>query len=316
MRSYKRVSPSEQEKIDILKRYVTAKTDTRLYNRLREVGFYRLRLYARFLAAKSHLLKEKPSENMLYGLYDFDERLRLLLFVFCKKAEISFKASLSSSCTQREQNSLFYACRESYTPSKGNNDKMTKQKNIAQFDYYLDGILDEERKLRTDVSKYPEIRRMRPDGKNSDDRLPADVLFSYLDFGSVCKMYSYLRGDLRKELLKYAYSRSNYGKETSKQLDTWLDAIRNLRNSCAHHNILVGKTSNVILPEFGEDGILKSCTDLFSRLYALKKVLSQKDGRALGAAVERLVNSGKTDAYGFNILPSDWKSNYDKIKPL
>ncbi len=313
MRNCKRVPPSEQEKINILKRYVTAKTDTRLYNRLKYVGFYRLRLYAKFLASKSHILKSKPSEDMLYAIYDFDEKLRLLLFVFCKKAEISFKATLSSACTQRAQNSLFYACPDSYTPTKGVGDKMTKHKNVTSFEYYLDGILDEEQKVRTDVSKYPEIHHLRPDEKKSTDRLPADVLFSYLDFGSVCKMYSYLRGDLRKDVLRYGYSRKNYGKETTKQLDTWLDAVRNLRNSCAHHNILIGKTSNVILPEFGEDSLLESRTDLFSRLYTLKKILPSKEGTSLGVSVEKLIKSSKTDVYAFNILPSDWKQKYDRI---
>ncbi len=316
MRNCKTVPPSEQEKINILKRYVTAKTDTRLYNRLKYAGFYRLRLYARFLSSKSHILKTKPSEDVLYSLYEFDEKLRLLLFVFCKKAEISLKSAVSSSCTQREQNSLFYACRESYTPTKGTVDKLTRQKNITYFEYYLDGILDEEQKVRTDVSKYPEIHKSRPDGKNSADRLPADVLFSYLDFGSVCKMYSYLRGDLRKEILRYGYTRKNYGKETTKQFDTWLDAIRNLRNSCAHHNILIGKTSNVILPEFGEDSLLKSRTDLFSRLYALKKVLPENQGKALGSALSRLISHSKTEVYRLGILPSDWKEKYDSIRFL
>lgn len=86
---------------------------------------------------------------------------------------------------------------------------------------------------------------------------------------------------MRKSVLIYGYSGKNYGKEVTKQMDTWLDAIRNLRNSCAHHNILIGKTSSIVLPALGDDDILVTDTDLFSRMYALKKILNEKDAKQL-----------------------------------
>lgn len=308
---------TEKEKIELLKKCVAVKTDTRLRNRLRNVGFYRLRLYSRFLLSKSHIIKTKPSEDLLYNLYDFDEKLRLLLFVFCKKAEIRLKAGVSTVCTQAEGTPLFYTLRISYTPSKSNNDKLEKQKNIKYFEVFLKDLLKDEKKVRThNISKHPEVAEMRPKDRRATDKLPADVLFSYLDFGSVVSMYSYLRGDLRKSVLKHHGTRNNYGKQTTKQFDTWLDAIRNLRNSCAHHNILIGKTSNIILPEFGEEELIVSQTDLFSRLYALKKVLSQKEGEALGKCVERLVLHGKVDVGLMGILPQNWKEKYDRIQIL
>lgn len=308
---------SENEKTELLKKCVTVKTGIRLKNRMRRVGFYRLFLYAKFLLSKSHLLTAKPSEDMLYNLYDFDEKLRVLLFVFCKKAEINLKANISLVCTQSEENNLFYALPQSYTPSKSVNDKLEKQKNVDYFKIYLKDLLQEEKKIRThNISKHTELVMMRPKTKKSTDRLPADVLFSYLDLGSVCNMYAYLRGDLRKAILKNSYTCKNYGKETTKQYDTWLDAIRNLRNCCAHHNILVGKTSNIILAQYGEEHLLSSATDLFSRLYALKKVLPQKDAQDLGTALEKLVLHGKTDVELLGILPCNWKEKYDEIKFL
>ncbi len=310
-----KASLSEQEKLSLLKKYVTVKTDVRLRNRLRYAGFYRLRLYGRFLLSKSNVIKTKPSEDMLYNLYDFDEKLRLLLFVFCKKAEIRLKTCISACCTEYEGNPAFYLAECSYTPSKSNNDKLSKEKNIKLFPSFLEDLCHEEHKIRTDAAKYPELHEMRPKEKTSA-RLPADVLFSYLDFGSVSRLYSYLRGDLRKAVLKYGYSRQNYGKQTTKQFDTWLDAIRYLRNSCAHHNMLVGKTSNIILPEFGEQALLPSNTDLFSRLYALKKVLTPKDGEALVHGIDRLVKHSKIDVCLLGILPKNWHELYKRIAVL
>ena len=84
----------------------------------------------------------------------------------------------------------------------------------------------------------------------------------------------YLILKFNKAVLTYGYSKNNYGKEVTKQIDTWLDAIRNLRNVCAHYNKLIGKTSSIVLPIFGEEDILVTNTDLFSRIYALKKILN------------------------------------------
>ena len=122
--------------------------------------------------------------------------------------------------------------------------------------------------------------------------------------GTMVLIYSYLRGDLRKEVLDYTYSQKNYKKEVTKQMDTWLDAVRNLRNYCAHHSMLVGMTSSVVIPDN---------TNLYSRLYALKEILSQEDANMLETELDRLVLRAKINVYKMNILPSNWKDLYDRI---
>ena len=173
-------------------------------------------------------------------------------------------------------------------------------------------IRNNEKRIRTDTARYPEIGEMRPKGKSENDKLPAEVYFYYIDLGDICPIYSYLRGDLRKEVLRYGYTRKHYGKETTKQYDTWLEATRNLRNFCAHHLMLSGKTSCVILPEFGEDYLLSSKTDLFSRLYALKKILPKHFSDALKKDLQRLVKNSQVDVYGIGILPRDWEERFEK----
>lgn len=130
-------------------------------------------------------------------------------------------------------------------------------------------------------------------------------------------MYAYLRGDLRKDVLKYGYSKGRYGKQTTKQMDTWLDAIRNLRNVCSHHNKLIGKTSSIVLLDSLDDiGLLSSQTDLFSRIYAFKKVLCVQDSRKLKSDLKKVIKKAKIDVYKFNILPRDWEELFDRINYL
>jgi abortive infection bacteriophage resistance protein len=215
-----------------------------------------------------------------------------------------------------ENNCRFYLSENSYTPTKGNNDKLSKQKNVRYFEGFLKDIQNNEQRIRTDTARYPEVKEMRPKGEGENALLPAEVYFHYIDLGDICPIYSYLRGDLRKEVLRYGYTRKNYGKETTKQFDTWLEAVRNLRNFCAHHFMLVGKASCVIIPEFGEDYIVSSKTDLFSRLYALKKILPEDISGSLKCSLQALLKSTDIDALGLGILPRDWEEKFDRIKVL
>lgn len=304
------------EQVILMKKYVSFTDDTAIRRRLSYTGFFRLRRYGMFLLSKMGRFGKKPPEQMLYDLYDFDERLRLILFAYCKKAEIQLKTNMTVGLSNKENSHLFYLHEKSYTPTKGNNDKISKQNNMRFFDGFIKDIRNNERRIRTDSARYPEIKEMRPKGKGENDLLPAEVYFYYIDLGDICPIYSYLRGDLRKEVLKYGYTRKNYGKETTKQFDTWLEATRNLRNYCAHHLMLSGKTSCVILPEFGEDYLVPSKTDLFSRLYALKKILPEHFSDALKKDLKRLIENADIDVFGLGILPRDWEEKFERIRIL
>lgn len=115
-------------------------------------------------------------------------------------------------------------------------------------------------------------------------------------------------------MLDYTYSASNYKKEVTKQMDTWLDAVRNLRNYCAHHSMVVGMTSSVVIPDNRDStDVLPDNTNLYSRLYALKKILLQQDADMLMNELDRLISRTKIDVYKMNILPENWKNLYDRI---
>ena len=117
--------------------------------------------------------------------------------------------------------------------------------------------------------------------------------------------------------MDYTYPGTNYKKEVTKQMDTWLDAVRNLRNYCAHHSMMVGMTSSVVIPD-NRDGtdVLPDNTNLYSRLYALKKILPQKDGDILAKELDKLISKTELDIYKMNILPVNWKDLYDRTLPL
>lgn len=96
--------------------------------------------------------------------------------------------------------------------------------------------------------------------------------------------------------------------------DTWLDAVRNLRNYCAHNSMLVGMTSSVVLLDSNDDTtLLQADNDLFSRIYALKKLVPTADVDNMKNDIKKLIKETPVDVYLLGILPSNWEEIYDKI---
>ncbi|MGL5087110.1 MAG: Abi family protein [Clostridium sp.] len=306
-----------EEQIISMKTYVTFIQKGRMREFLLYTGYFRASRYGKYILSYRNVLHSKPNQTLLFDLYDFDLKLREVLMKYTKKAEIQFKSFLSNSISIKTNSSIFYLDKTCYTPSRSENDKNRKNYNVKFFVTFYNIVCDNEAKLRKSVSKYPELREYRIGGIKSKYKIPSWAAFSYFEFGSITNIYSYLRGDLRKEVLNYGYSKNKYGKEVTKQMDTWLDAVRNLRNVCAHHNILVGRTSSIVLFNKEDTDILQlSNTDLFSRLYALKKVLNNKDSELLKNDLIKIIAKSKIDIYIFKILPKNWEELYNGINIL
>lgn len=308
-----------EEQVFLMRKYVVFSKNTRKMKKfLTYTGYFRASRYGKFLISNTNVLGGKPQQDLLFNIYDFDMKLREVLMKYCKRAEIQFKSHLSNSISIKTGNPIFYIDKECYTPSKSEKDKKKKQMNKYKYTKFEKDIIKKERELRNNNIKYPELKEYRRGGIKNRHKIPSWVAFSYFDFGTITHIYQYLKGDSRKEVLKYGYSKKRYGKEVTKQMDTWLDAIRNLRNICAHHNLLVGKTSSVVLFSSEDDDVTSALnnTDLFSRLYALKKVLNSDDSKLLKKDLNKIIMRSKIDIFKLNILPENWEDIYDSINLL
>ena len=91
-------------------------------------------------------------------------------------------------------------------------------------------------------------------------------------------------------------------------------AVRNLRNYCAHNSMLVGMTSSVVLMDSNDDAtLLQADNDLFSRIYALKKLIPIDDTDNMKKDIKKLINKTPVDILLLGILPRNWEDIYDKI---
>lgn len=304
-----------ESQVVLMKKYITFRQRKKMREFLGYAGYFRASRYGKFLLTQVNAFGSKANSKVFFELYDFDVQLRLLLFKYCKKAEVRFKSAIANAVSLKTGDAGFYLDRQYYTPTKSEKDKKTRNRNITFFNTkFFANLTNDEEKLRRDVVKHPELREYRKGGTRQNNVLPVWAAFSYFEMGTMVMIYSYLRGDLRKEVLNYMYSQNNYKKEVTKQMDTWLDAVRNLRNYCAHHSMVVGMTSSVVIPDNRDSAdVLPDNTNLYSRLYALKKILPQKDADMLARELEKLISKTKIDIYKMNVLPANWKELYDKI---
>lgn len=294
-----------ESQVVLMKKYITFRQRKKMREFLGYAGYFRASRYGKFLLTQVNAFGSKANSKVFFELYDFDVQLRLLLFKYCKKAEVRFKSAIANAVSLKTGDAGFYLDRQYYTPTKSEKDKKTRNRNITFFNTkFFANLTNDEEKLRRDVVKHPELREYRKGGTRQNNVLPVWAAFSYFEMGTIVMSYSYLRGDLRKEVLDYTYSASNYKKEVTKQMDTWLDAVRNLRNYCAHHSMVVGMTSSVVIPDNRDStDVLPDNTNLYSRLYALKKILLQQDADMLMNELDRLISRTKIDVYKMNILP-------------
>jgi abortive infection bacteriophage resistance protein len=306
-----------EEQIILMKKYIVFRKKVKIRRLLSYAGYFRVSRYGKYLLSFSNVLKTKPDQELLYQMYDLDIELRKLFFSYCKKAEVQFKSHMANAVSLSTNNQSWYLDDKHYTKSRGEKDKQKRLSNIKNYSKFKKSVLDEEKKLRKYTNKYPEFKEYRRGGARVSKKIPCWAAFSYFDCGTITHMYAYLRGDLRKDVLIYGYSNSRYGKEATKQMDTWMDAVRNLRNICSHHNKLIGKTSSVVLLDTTDtSGLLSSNTDLLSRMYALKKVLNKEDSEMLKKDMKKVIKKSEFDLYKFNILPNNWEIIYDRINYL
>lgn len=304
--------------VELMKKYVVFKRKTKIKKFLEYAGYFRVSRYAKYLLSFSNEIGSKPDQEMLFDLYNFDSELRGILFKYCKKAEIQFKCNVSNATSIKVDDPTFYLREEFYTPTKGEKDRLKREANKTWFrQKFIKRLIEQEKNLRRDKNKFPELKEYRGRGTKNRRKIPCWAAFSYYEFGTITNIYGYLRGDLKKEILVYGYSRDRYPKSTVKAVETWIDAIRNLRNICAHHNKLVGKTSSIVLIDIEDNmNILSNNTDLFSRIYALKKILNKKDSALLKKDLSKIIRKAKFDIYKLNILPKEWEILFDGIKYL
>lgn len=175
---------------------------------LQTVSYHRLSPYLDSLI-KNHPFFCEPTFEKAWELYCFDRELRLLITDAIEKIEVAFRTSLSETMSGL------------YSPYWFLDNKIFKdQKKFYKFVKQLDVICQDKHNSyiqeyyrNYDYPKYP----------------PSWILFEYLSFGACITGFINIKKIKDRKLI------CNLFKEHPTTMQSWLYAMRYMRNLCAHH---------------------------------------------------------------------------------
>ena len=86
-----------EEQIDTMKKYVTFTKRARMRDFLQYSGYFRASRYGKYLLSYTNVFAMKPSQDVLFALYQFDFELRKVMYEACAKAEIQIKSAIANA---------------------------------------------------------------------------------------------------------------------------------------------------------------------------------------------------------------------------
>ena len=209
----------EQVKL-LRKRGMTITDEDKAKEVLLDIGYYRLGFYW-FPFERSYPAKRNRTHEFVAGanfedavkLYYFDYKLRSILSYYINRIEINFR------------NFLTYTLSNNYigNPCWFVDDSIVEKQFIQTFD---SSVYTASFKLNAVIKYHHRIHR-------NDKYAPAWKTIEYMTFGSVINLYKSIKNrELKIKIAKH------YGIRYIEILENYLEIVRELRNYCAHGNVL------------------------------------------------------------------------------
>lgn len=210
-----------QEQVELLQRRGMSIDDPeRVRQLLLEIGWYRLSFYwfpfeTRYpdLCGYEHRFREGTSFMDAFMLYAFDFNLRNLLLKPLERIETAFRTYLIYHVSMRYPESPHWFA----------DPKVVGASSAGQF----------ERSI------YYPLRKKNPEIQRHHKRFPRDRFapawktIEFLTLGTVCNLYDSLTSSaLRTDIARH------FGVHQDSVFSNYLEILRDLRNICAHGNIL------------------------------------------------------------------------------
>lgn len=189
--------------------------ESKLKEILLDIGYYRLGFYSYYF--KDHKSDQYDSHikvSDIVNLYYLDLDLKYILLKYINRIEINFRTKVIYYVSMRYKgNSLWYV-----DPDIMNRDHIKDfKKKIYTKKFKQDNIT-----LKKHHEKYPE-----------DEFAPCWKVFEYLSFGAVLKIFEHINDDLVKQRVS-----EKYNVRDLKKFLNYLNAVRHVRNICAHSGVL------------------------------------------------------------------------------
>ncbi len=210
------------KQIELLKeRGMTFVNEEKAKENLLDIGYYRLGFYwfpfeVSFprVEKRDHKFKEGTLFEDVIQLYYFDFDVRNIFLRYISRVEINFRTKLIYEVSNFWHDNPFW-----YVDSN-----CVKKEFLESDDYrHALDVLDREMVIIRDKKRYHR------------SHAPAWKAIEFMSFGIVIQLFCNLKdkdGIIRSRISKH------YGIGSSNQFSDYMDAIRRLRNSCAHGKVI------------------------------------------------------------------------------
>ena len=101
-----------ESQVVLMKKFITFRQRKKMREFLGYAGYFRASRYGKFLLTQVNAFESKANSKVFFELYDFDVQLRLLLFKYCKKAEVRFKSAIANAVSLKTGDAGFYLDRQ------------------------------------------------------------------------------------------------------------------------------------------------------------------------------------------------------------
>lgn len=199
-----------------------------------QCSYYRFKAYLvpfKELTAKKY--KPNASFDKGYDLYNFDSELRTYLFKIIEKVEIGVRSALDQWITIQTDNPFWYLDSSLF------NDNGKQIQTVTQIrSMFVDSKEEFAEHYR---GKY--FNEFCPFYR---DLPPAWVALELMTFGNVVNLMNSLNENAIQTLKLNRFSKKKLKVEKFKTVCNWMEAIRQVRNACGHHNRLFNR--NLMAP--------------------------------------------------------------------
>ena len=191
---------------------------------LRVIGYYRLTGYLYpFRKAASDDYAQGTTLDKVWRLYSFDRRLRLLVTDALARIEVAVRARVMECHSLAFGGNPFAYCDPLAMPS-------LKQTQFDEFEEFVDRAI-----LQAKNANDPAVAHHV--AKFGNTKTPVWMLMENLSFGDVVRYY---RGCPKQVQMQIA---NGFGVWPG-LFNNWLDILRRVRNTCAHHGRLWNRKIN------------------------------------------------------------------------
>ena len=212
-------------------------------NFLKKVNYYNISAYFMLFKDKDGLYKSNVDFEYIYKIYEFDRKIRTLIFSTIEEIELHLRTQLSYYHANH-YGALGYLKNQNYN-------------RYHKHSSFIDKI--QEECIRKNINN-PVIvhHNLKYDGK-----IPIWVIVEFFSIGMLSKFYADMETQDKKTIAKQVFNTSFL------YLETWLKCLTVLRNKCAHYARLYN-TRFIVRPKLNLN--LNREPYLFEQLIVLKNL--------------------------------------------